>query len=659
MRLLITIVLQGIFVLELFAQTLKDTISISTVDVVASVRITERGVNKTVIDSLILAERLTSSVSDILAKHSLIFIRSYGQGLLATASFRGTAASHTQVLWNGINVNSPMLGVADLSILPVFFADDISLYYGSSSLVKSGGALGGLINIENKPDWNNKLKVSLVQGLGSFSNNQTYAFIAFGNSRFQSKTRLFRESSINDFEFKNMESGSFEYMKQKNADFQKYGLMQEFYSRIGYNNLFSAKVWCTITNRNLPTLTTNESIQAESKEYQNDNSVNIVVDYKRITKTGSILITGGGTSTNMLYFSGYEDGNKKAYVRDSSLNKTAQYFGKVNYLVNIAENIGFQTGIDFNYSSISNINTIKMIEDTSVSYCANRTEWSGFARLSLQISNRWNCFLIAKQVISDSILIPVMPSFTVEYNALKAKRLVFRTNVARNYHLPSLNDLYYPSGNPLLKPEKGYSADFNVQFNHNYSFLKIDTKLSFFASIIDNWIVWKPSEKINTWTAENIKTVFSRGFEYYIGLSGNIARWSYHAKANYSYTRASNKDTSSINNSKDNSYGKQLIYTPFHVYNLLINIEHKKYYCNYSINYTGNRYASSDNNVNSLKPRYLLNDVEIGKNIAVNNFNFDVQLRINNIFDIQYQPFFGRAMPGRNYGLLVRLNFSK
>src|SRR5687767_7836804 len=67
-----------------------------------------------------------------LAAAPSIYFKTYGNGQLSTIAFRGTSASHTAVLWNGMNINSPTLGQTDFSLFPVYLLDDITLQYGAS-----------------------------------------------------------------------------------------------------------------------------------------------------------------------------------------------------------------------------------------------------------------------------------------------------------------------------------------------------------------------------------------------------------------------------------------------------------------------------------------------------------------------------------------------
>jgi len=88
------------------------------------------GMKQTKVDTLVLLEKKSVSLSELLSENTPVFIKSHGRGALATASFRGTAASHTQVTWNGININSPMTGMVDFSLIPVYVIDDMNLKHG-------------------------------------------------------------------------------------------------------------------------------------------------------------------------------------------------------------------------------------------------------------------------------------------------------------------------------------------------------------------------------------------------------------------------------------------------------------------------------------------------------------------------------------------------
>ena len=111
----------------------------------------EIGVQKTKFDSLALKENIALSMADILTFNSSVFVKSYGRATLSTVAFRGTSPSHTQVIWNGMRINNPMLGMTDFSTIPSYFIDQASLLHGTSSVNETGGGLGGLVKLGTVP----------------------------------------------------------------------------------------------------------------------------------------------------------------------------------------------------------------------------------------------------------------------------------------------------------------------------------------------------------------------------------------------------------------------------------------------------------------------------------------------------------------------------
>src|SRR5690606_13900615 len=108
-------------------------------------------------DSTQLALYRSQNVAELVSEQSPVFIKSYGYNSLSTLSFRGASAAQSLVLWNGVPVNNPALGVADLSLLPVFFSDQIAIAYGGSSALLGNGNVGGALLLDNEaPNFSRK-----------------------------------------------------------------------------------------------------------------------------------------------------------------------------------------------------------------------------------------------------------------------------------------------------------------------------------------------------------------------------------------------------------------------------------------------------------------------------------------------------------------------
>jgi len=258
------------------AQNTKDTLHLPEFEIKSNYIFDNQGFKRVKLDSITLIPHLSSDLSTILSEYSTVFIKSYGNGTLATPSFRGTTAQHTQVEWNGINLNSPMLGQIDLSLVPVSQFDGIEILYGAAGLSRTSGAFGGVINLVTNPDWNNIADVIVAQTIGSFDNYTTNVNAAIGTRSFQSHTKFNYSSGLNDFPYYNDYLG--EYVNQQNASFKIYGISQEFFWKLKDKHLFNAKIWYSHSKRNLPPTTSNFDTSNLEKEL--DKALRAVIEYK-------------------------------------------------------------------------------------------------------------------------------------------------------------------------------------------------------------------------------------------------------------------------------------------------------------------------------------------------------------------------------------------
>ena len=99
---------------------------------------------------------------------------------MASASFRGTAPSHTQVSWNGIYISSPMLGMVDFSLIPVYIIDDLTLSMGRPPCRTGVVELGDPSILKTGPN-GEKRTTSYIQGVGSYGTFDEYLQLGLGN----------------------------------------------------------------------------------------------------------------------------------------------------------------------------------------------------------------------------------------------------------------------------------------------------------------------------------------------------------------------------------------------------------------------------------------------------------------------------------------------
>ncbi|MCD4678755.1 MAG: Plug domain-containing protein, partial [Bacteroidales bacterium] len=154
---------------DLFAQSSDDSLTeLPIVDIIAS-RLDEYtiGLNHEQIDSLSLTYYRTSSLASVLGDLTPIFIKSYGVGSLSTISFRGTAAHHSGVYWNGFNLNPANIGMSDLSLFPLAFFESVEILYGGASSLYGSGNIGGGLHLKNSPVFCKMKKFDVELAYGS------------------------------------------------------------------------------------------------------------------------------------------------------------------------------------------------------------------------------------------------------------------------------------------------------------------------------------------------------------------------------------------------------------------------------------------------------------------------------------------------------------
>lgn len=633
------------------AQKLTDTIPIQEVQVFGKRKIEEAGTMVTHIDTLALQMMKTQTISEILSSFSPVFMKSYGRGSTATASFRGTAPSHTQLYWNGIKLNSPMRGDVDFSLFPVYFIDDISLLHGGSSLQSGSGALGGSVLINNKPDWTDKLSIRYVQTIESFSTAKEYLNLGFGNGKIQFKTRLFSDYSKNDFPYFNYGVLPMHKTIQKNAGYAKMGILQEVYTRLK-KNIFSAKLWAYKSDRDLPQLM---SFEGDSrKETQNDLNIRAVVSWKYISETSNLEWVGGVTRNELNYFRSSTEAN---FVNFNSQSKENSFVSQLNYDWKPKENLSLNGSFNSTYNTVSVFDRAQ-----KVGYDKDQIELSLLNAIHFQPTSKVSLSFLFRSDLYNNHLIGFIPSVGAEYFPGKKQESSVKLNLSRNYHQPGLNDLYWlPGGNPNLKPEDGYSGDLAFAFSQKQEKITVSGQITGYASLIDNWIVWQPSASgASYWEANNLRKVFARGAEIQASLHTILANTiSFDLRGNYSYSATSNIDAvPSVDESRD----KQLIYIPKHKANLFAETDFREYYLKINAPFTGKRYTSS-NNVESdfekvLNPYWLIN-LSAGRTFDFKPIRMDVAVNIENLTNADYMAILWRAMPGRYYSLTVQFSYKK
>ncbi|MBT3207317.1 MAG: TonB-dependent receptor plug domain-containing protein [Bacteroidetes bacterium] len=619
-----------------YSQNFSDTVNLKEIIVFEKKLNDQTGLKTIKIDSSVLANSAGSSLDEILMKHSSISIKNYGNGAVSTSSFRGSGASHTKVLWNGVKINSPMLGQLDFSLLPAFFIDEILIYHGGVALGNNSGALAGSINMKSVADWKNKLSVDFAQIFGSFNTKKSIGSFSLGGKKFQSKTKILISNSTNNFKYQNLPFiGNEEIIQRQNSSFSQRSVVQEFYIKPNSKTLVSSAFWVQKAYREIP---------PKENESQKEDILRSYVEYKRFFEKSNICYR-----VSYIYdYMNFIDENLSIDSKNSSEN----FSNFIEYELNLLNYLKIHAGLSNSFYKTASTNYDRNFEQQI---------YSVFTGLDYELNEKQNLSLLVKHEIVDRAAIPLIFSFGYEYKILNNKDLLLKSNFSRNYHSPTLNDLYWSEfGNPNLENEEGYSGEIGLQFiDKKNKKLSFEMEFTSYASLIDNWIIWIPQNN-GLWKPENLKQVYRHGFEATIGTFFKFKKFNIHINNFYLFCKSTNRKSIVAN---DNSLGKQLIYVPVHSFNSNLEIKYKSSFLKYSFNLEGKRYAQTDNSDNieyfDYLPTYALSKISCGYELRRKNSIFSAQLDINNLCNKSYQMVLNYPMPLRNFSILIRYRMKK
>ena len=586
------------------------------------------------LDSTLRSQSFGKNIGEVLEENTAIHIKSYGGfGQLSTIAFRGSGASHTTVLWNGLPIQSSNLGQADLSLLNLSGLDQISWQHGAASALYGSGAIGGTIQINSEPQWGQGLSVKLDQGVGSYGRYYGGIHLHHGGDRIEISSKGYYQKAENNFEVDQLGHT----YGQNNAAISSYGFTQRFGYKISQRRWLFAEAWYQSNDRELQPVI--GDINNEDQLY--DKQLRTVLEYSHGYGQGLLNFTTG-------YLYDFQSYNNQ------SGPTTHQWIANLDYHRDL------KTGLDLRIGG-----QWRNIRSDVPQYKGQVKEISGAAFGSLSYRRaRWHMALNARQSWVQGYSVPFTPSLGADITLTRWQHSQLRGKLllSKSYRVPSLNDRYWqPGGNPLLLPEDGLGAEATMAFELLKGTDLFTASATYYHNKVSNWIIWIPGgqdeniENSSYWYPENIREVKSRGAEVHWQWKLKIWDWDLDTGGNYSYTRATNERTI---DRFDRSRGKQLPFVPYHRANWRINLINGKWSGLLKVYYTGKRYIETNNESPAL-PSYTLVDLGVSKRFILLSSDVNLTAGLNNIFDLSYQSMSLRAMPGRNYQLSISIQFEE
>lgn len=564
-----------------------------------------------------------NSLSDLLKGLVPVYIKEYGTGL-ALPSIRGTGASHTQVYWNGVPVNSPTLGQTDLSIFNGYMNDQINVNLGSGNAYSSG-SLGGSIEMNDQLKWGRDSSVWFRQKFGSFDTRSSVLKFARSSERLSISTKASYSHARNNFTYTDRTTATPTEKKLENADVE----IMSLNTMVGWrkkDHRIQGAMFLSGANRGLPTI-----IGVPGKgERQLDQSTFITVDYSIIKKRFQNQLKFALVDIENRYF------NPILSINSGNLGKTRLVQNEteveISKTLDVVTQFAYRTemGISNNYGEdkqrdiLSNYTRLRWRKNLTMLSVSLRSE---------NVDGEWN---------------PLLPTFsgTQRFDRLR-EGLRLRWNISKNYRLPTLNDLYWnPGGNPLLQPEMGYSGDVGALLNVG----RQRFNATFFHSDISNWILWTPTGQY--WSPSNVKRVTNSGVELKYEYNRTEPN-GWNGLVSYAYVNNTVKESIVEN---DLSIGKSLIFVPRHNLRLALIYGVKSWTFAYNQSFTSRVFIDAANE--SYMPYYAPSSLTVSKRyVDGGGAMWKMGGKVNNLFNEEYQVMPNRPMPGIGFDLIFELLF--
>lgn len=597
-----------------YAQEIRDTIVLAPVEI-SSAKIP--AMQSLTLDSLSSLRNNLTGITESLKIYTPVFIKEYSPGGIATVSFRGTGAAHTLVLFDGFPVNPAMSGQADLSALPPYLYDKMTVTSSPESSLMHPSAPGGIISLQTNPNTERRQELSVRAETGSFGNVGGGLKFHKKAGKYLFRTRLYYHQADNDFSYINNSLPERPVEKRLDAGFVKKGLMQEVFRISGGYGLFLKFTAISHFNE-LPASLLQPGI--ENNEFQRNEIYRLLGGFGRTRKQHFYSVKMHLSSESWTYEKKSDETESQNDILSAALLGDYEYHFKANHQFRI------QLFSQIFSAESNNYEERKMISD-------HRLTFRGYTNLY--------GFMIkpAVHVLMNNNRGDIAGSLVVNRSFLE-ERMNTGLSVSRNVRFPGMNDLYWnPGGNPELQPETSLNVSLNLGLRITKN-VSVHSGLN--AAVVDNWILWQPTSVSTVWSPVNVRKVLTQSVDFSGVFEGHFLGIDIISRASYSYCVS--RDRSQPGAAE---YDRQLIYVPMHMGSHILKIDFQNVFASFDSYYTGKRYTRADNL--SYMPSHFHHNLLIGWKVNREKLTWELFAGIYNITGENYQVIAWQPMPRRSF----------
>ncbi len=554
-------------------------------------------------------QRNGAFLTSLLAYNSNIYFKENGFGMVSSPSFRGTNASHTAVVWNGININSQLNGQVDFNTINPFNYTEVGIRSGGGSVQYGTGAIGGSIHLNNDLRFEKHFDHQFFSGYGSFDTKTVNYKMTTGNEKYSSSFGVNYNASDNDYRYLETDerniNGEFENL---NFNFNAgYVLSGKQVLRL-YHQSF-------IGNRNL-----SGNLVAPGRSRYKDNQYRTQLEWGRY---GEKTISRFKVAHMQEAFRYFEN-------KDSDLFSD----GRVTTLL-------ARYALDMKLSEALRLNSYLEYDhfrgNGSSFGSPQRNDISATATLKHDLSEKLVYNFSMRKDFSSDFSSPLIFSLDGNYDVNDWYTIQF--SASRNFRMPTFNDLYWqPGGNLDLDIESSYQVD----LGQHLKFDTVSIHLNGYYIATDDMIRWLPNTE-GLWSPTNVDKVAVYGLEAEFALACPIGKTQkIDLKSHYAYTV-----------SKDQETDQQLIYVPFHRTNASLAYSISDFSLFYQHLYNGSVSIIGG----ELEAYQVANFGGTYHLKTKGKLNYSLGVTLQNLFNTYYENVALRPMPNRNIQTRILVNF--
>ncbi len=441
----------------------------------------------------------------------------YG-GAVAEIHIRGMSGNATQVRINGVSVNSPSVGVADVSRIPLNGIERVEVVKGSGSVLYGSGAMGGTINIITKRPKKEKMDLKVSAGYGSQNTYQISAengMFPVGDFGYyltanRGETDGFRDNA--DME-QNDASLNLVLDKGDALDLSLYGdYFDREYGRPGVRPPEGTESFF------VNGIEVYNSDSASLLDSGKDEDYHVVLEAKsKPWKWLGLLVRGDYTELENYNYLRYVDFFGSLVGSETwTTNKVLGAEGNID--IRPFEGLNFLLGAEYNNFDWNNQSVAldpngAELPATQATTKADRNTTGVFAEAQYRPFKYFKALLGVRHEDDSEFGTVDLPRFGAIVNPLDDAAL--KLTHGKHFLAPTLNDLFWPAdsfarGNPDLLPEEGWHSD--VTWEQSLVDRRLFYALTYFHWDVDNKIQWGPDSS-GIFTPQNLRTYEADGLE--------------------------------------------------------------------------------------------------------------------------------------------------